>query len=183
MHFDEQKQTTFYVYGTLEGVWVPTVIAMKNAYIANNKQNFIIVGNQYPFLHVFKNAPIIAEVFARCLLELLETGYAISKVNLVAFSLGAKSIAPLVSRIIKRESNGDYFVPRIVALDPGVVKKNEMYLVCHKKLSDEDAEFVMTIHTDCRNWGTRESHGHVNFWINGGCDQPSCGNNLSEEYF
>jgi hypothetical protein len=183
VHFDDNKPTTFYIYGTLEGVWVPTVINVKNAYIANNKHNFIVVGNQNPFLHVFKNAPIIAEVFAQCLLELLETGYEISKINLVGFSLGAKSIAPLASRIIKRESNGGYLVPRIIALDPGIVKKSEMYLVCHKKLSKEDAEFVMTIHTDCGSWGTREKHGHVNFWVNGGCNQPSCANELSKLNF
>lgn len=183
VHFDDQKPTTFYIYGTMEGVWNPVVIAVKNAYLANDKHNFIIVGNQNPFLHVFLHAPIIAEVFAQSLLELLENGYEISKVNFVAFSLGAKAIAPLASRIIKRESHGKYLVPRIVALDPGIVKKKEMYLVCRKKLNEDDAEFVMTLHTDCRNWGTQESHGHLNIWINGGCDQPACVNEFSKLKF
>lgn len=129
-------------------------------------------------MHVFKNAPIIAEVFAQSLLELLRTGYEISKINFVGFSLGAKAITPLVSRILQK-SNENYLIPRIVALDPGIVKKNEMYLVCYKKLNEDDAEFVMTIHTDCNNWGTKERHGHVNFWVNGGCEQPSCANDLS----
>lgn len=180
MHFDDKKPTTFYIYGTLESPWTPTVIGVKNAYIKNGKFNFVLVGSQNPFLQIFENAPIIAQTFAINLLDMLNDGYEIAKVNFVAFSLGSKAIAPLTSRIIRRISKGILQIPKIIALDPGKVRRDEMHLVCHQKLNPNDADFVMAVHTDCENWGTRGSNGHVDFRINGGCEQPSCFNNLSK---
>lgn len=164
----------------MEGIWVPTVNAVKDAYLENGKYNFIIVGNQNPFLHVFVNAPIIAEKFSINLLQLFRAGYDVSKITFVSFSLGSKAIAPLTSRLIKMRSKNKFIVPRIVALDPGIVDDDQLYLVGGERLNENDAKFVMTIHTDCHYWGTTDPHGHVNFWINGGCDQPMCLNDFSE---
>jgi hypothetical protein len=164
----------------MEGTWVPTVNTVKDAYLMNGKQNFVIVGNQNPFFHIFMNAPVIAEHFSNNLIQVLRTGYDISKVTLVAFSLGAKAIAPLTSRLLKSKSKNKYNIKRIVALDPGIVRDDELEWAGGERLNTKDAEFVMTIHTDCKYWGTKDPHGHVNFWVNGGCDQPMCLNDFSE---
>ncbi|KAG5684987.1 hypothetical protein PVAND_014190 [Polypedilum vanderplanki] len=178
--FYRDKPTTFYIYGTMEGIWVPTVIAVKDAYLANGKQNFVIVGNLNPFLHVFINAPVIADKFSTNMIQFIRAGYDMSKVTFVSFSLGSKSIAPLTSRLIRKKSGGRLRLQRIVALDPGIIKDEELYLVGGRKLNEDDAKFVMTVHTDCHYWGTKESHGHVNFWVNGGCDQPMCHNDFTK---
>jgi Lipase len=178
-NFDRDKETTFYIYGTMEATWVPTVVAVRDAYLTNKRHNFVIVGNRNLFFHTFINAPLIADRFSTNIIELIRAGYDISKINFVGFSLGAKAIAPLASRQIARKSGGRYVVPRIVALDPGTIQNKELYLVNDEKLRETDADFVMTIHTDCRFWGSNESLGHVNFWING-CDQPNCVNDFSE---
>lgn len=180
VHFDQHKSTTFYIFGTFEGIWAPNVNLVKDAYLKNGNQNFIIAGSQNPFLHVFKNAPIISQTFAVNLSELIVAGYEASNINFVAFSLGAKAIAPLTSRILRRISNNNNLISRIVALDPGIVKESERYLVWFKNLNENDAEFVMTIHTNCNKWGSREKHGHVEFKINGGCQQPACSYDLGE---
>lgn len=182
-HFDRDKPTTFYIYGTMEGTWVPTVIAVKDAYLTNGKQNFVIVGNKNPFLHILVNAPVIADLFSTNMVQFLNAGYDIAKVTFVSFSLGSKAIAPLASRLIRRKSMGWYRLPRIVALDPGIIKDTDLHFVGNRRLGTTDAKFVMTIHTDCSYWGTKEQHGHVNFWINGGCDQPMCVNDFSEFQF
>ncbi|CAG9802889.1 unnamed protein product [Chironomus riparius] len=179
-NFDPDKPTTFYIYGTIEGIWVPTVIAVKDAYLANGRHNFIIVGNKNPFLHVFNNALIIADKFSENMLELINSGYDYSKTTFVSFSLGSKAIAPMTSRLIKMKSNNKFKLPKIVALDPGIVRNNELHLSGGERLNSNDADFVMTVHTDCHYWGTKESHGHVNFWINGGCDQPMCVNDFTK---
>lgn len=108
------------------------------------------------------------------MLEFLATGYSISQVTFVAFSLGAKAIAPLASRYITSKSSGAYVLPRLVGLDPGIVTYYEMHLVDYKLLNANDATFVMTVHTDCYDWGTIYAVGDANFWVNGGCKQPSC---------
>lgn len=108
------------------------------------------------------------------MLEFLATGYSISQVTFVAFSLGAKAIAPLASRYITSKSSGAYVLPRLVGLDPGIVTYYEMHLVDGKLLNANDATFVMTVHTDCYDWGTVYAVGDANFWVNGGCKQPSC---------
>jgi hypothetical protein len=179
-HFDRDKPTTFYIYGTMEGTWVPTVAAVKDAYLANGRQNFVIVGNRNPFLHVFVNAPVIAEKFATNMVQLVRAGYDMAKVTFVGFSLGAKAIAPVASRLIRQRSGGWLRLQRLVALDPGIIKDEELYLVGGSRLNEDDAKFVMTVHTDCHYWGTKDPHGHVNFWVNGGCDQPMCQNDFSE---
>lgn len=140
----------------------------------NNSQNIIIVGNANPLLHVFGNAKVIANKFSDNMLEFLATGYSISQVTFVAFSLGAKAIAPLASRYITSKSSGAYVLPRLVGLDPGIVTNYEMHLVDGKLLNANDASFVMTVHTDCYDWGTIYAVGEANFWVNGGCKQPSC---------
>lgn len=152
---------------------------VKNAYLKNGSQNFIIAGNQNPFFHVFKNAPIISQTFAVNLSELIDAGYEASNINFVAFSLGSKAIAPLTSRILRRISNNN-LISRIVALDPGIVKESEKYLVWFERLNADDAQFVMTIHTNCNKWGSRDKHGHVEFKMNGGCQQPACSYDLGE---
>lgn len=159
---------------------MPTVVAVKDAYMQNGKHNFVIVGNQNPFLHVFANAAVIAEKFSSNLLSILTAGYDISKVNFVSFSLGSKAIAPMTSRLLKIKSNGAFVIPRITALDPGIVKDTELHMVAGARLNKNDADFVMTVHTDCHYWGTKDTRGHVNFWINGGCDQPMCLNDFSK---
>lgn len=160
-HFDRDKPTTFYIYGTMEGTWVPTVVSVKDAYLTNGKQNFVIVGNRNPFLHVFVNAPVIADKFSTNMIQFIRAGYDMSKVTFVSFSLGSKAIAPLTSRMIRRKSGGRLRLQRIVALDPGIIKDEELYLVEDKKLNEDDAKFVMTVHTDCSYWGSNESFGHV----------------------
>lgn len=42
------------------------------------------------------------------------------------------------------------------------------------KLGKDDAEFVDVIHTDVLARGVLASAGHVDFYVNGGIEQPGC---------
>lgn len=179
-NFDVNKPTTFYFHGSMEFNLIPSVSVIKDAYVANGRHNFIIVGNKFPFLYILRNTPIISEKLSDNLLEFVSAGYDIKKIIFLSYSLGSKAIAPMTSRLIKLKSNSELSIPRIVALDPGIMKDHELKMSGGERLNSNDADFVMTVHTDCRYWGTKDPHGHVNFWINGGCDQPICTNDLSE---
>lgn len=53
------------------------------------------------------------------------------------------------------------------------------------KLGKDDAEFVDVIHTDILQRGILSPSGHVDFYVNGGIEQPGCSfqTNTSEETF
>lgn len=53
------------------------------------------------------------------------------------------------------------------------------------KLDETDAEFVDVLHTDALKEGKVETCGHVDFYVNGGIEQPGCksGNILGEIIF
>jgi hypothetical protein len=159
---------------------IPTVFIIKDAYISNGRHNFIIVGNQLPFLHILRNTLTISEKLSDNILEFISAGYSIKKIIFLSYSLGSKAIAPMTSRLIKSKSNNMLTIPRIVALDPGIMKDHELSKSGGERLNLNDADFVMTVHTDCHSWGSREQHGHVDFWINGGCNQPICVNGVGE---
>lgn len=158
-----------------------TVATVVRAYLKNRSHNIVVVGNVNSELHVFDNAKIIAEKFSDNVITLLNSGYSISKVTFVGFSLGAKAIAPLASRYITKKSAGKYVLPRLVGLDPGIVQSTEFALVDGTLLNQKDATFVVTIHTDCNLWGSHLAVGHANFWVNGGCRQPKCAMFLSSQ--
>ena len=58
-------------------------------------------------------------------------------------------------------------------MDPGVVSAVQLALI-EQRLNLNDAKFVDTIHTECTSYGSSETRGVVNFWINGGISQPMC---------
>lgn len=50
------------------------------------------------------------------------------------------------------------------------------------KLDSSDAKFVDALHTDALKEGKAERCGHIDFYMNGGIEQPGCtGNNLFGE--
>ena len=180
-NFNQNKPTTFYFYGSMEFTLIPTVVVIRDAYLANGRHNFIIVGNKIPVLHILRNTPIISDKISDNVLEFVGAGYDIKNITFLSYSLGSKAIAPMTSRLINIKSNHKLRIPRLVALDPGIMQDHELSMSGGQRLNSNDADFVMTVHTDCHYWGTKESHGHVNFWINGGCDQPICANDFGKD--
>jgi hypothetical protein len=84
--------------------------------------------------------------------------------------------------MLLKKSKEKFKIPKIIALDPGIVNDDELYLVGNERLNPNDADFVMVIHTDCFYWGTKNSYGHVDFFINGGCDQFMCVKDFSKSF-
>lgn len=97
----------------------------------------------------------------------MKSGYDLSKIEIVGFSLGAQ-IGALTSRSIPNFS-------KLTGLDPGQVPKVPfMDFSIEKVINSNDANFVVTIHTEKRSFGDENSVGHANFWFNGAERQPMC---------
>lgn len=94
-----------------------------------------------------------------------KNGVSLSSVHLIGVSLGAH-----ISGFIGANFNGS--IGRITALDPAgpffTGKSRE------HRLDPTDAQFVDALHTDIDALGFRETLGHIDFYANGGTDQPGC---------
>uniref|UniRef100_A0A8D3ABW9 Lipase, member Ib n=1 Tax=Scophthalmus maximus TaxID=52904 RepID=A0A8D3ABW9_SCOMX len=83
-----------------------------------------------------------------------EEGASLSSVHLLGVSLGA------------------HLIGRITGLDPA----GPMFTSAtpDQRLDPSDAMFVDVLHTDMNSFGLRGAHGHIDFYANGGADQPGC---------
>ncbi|XP_078464211.1 phospholipase A1 member A-like [Lampetra planeri] len=96
---------------------------------------------------------------------MVQRGVRAERVHLVGVSLGAHVAG----------FTGSYFsgrIAKITALDPAGPKFSQADPA--ERLDSSDAAFVDVVHTDGDKFGIRRTLGHVDFYVNGGEDQPGC---------
>lgn len=94
-----------------------------------------------------------------------QSGVSLSSIHLIGVSLGAH-----ISGFIGANFNSS--IGRITALDPA----GPLFTGTspEHRLDPTDAQFVDALHTDIDALGFREPLGHIDFYANGGTDQPGC---------
>ncbi|KAM6907983.1 lipase member H [Lycodopsis pacificus] len=94
-----------------------------------------------------------------------EEGASLSSLHLIGVSLGAH-LAGFVGANLKGKMG------RITGLDPA----GPMFTgtTPEERLDPSDAMFVDVLHTDMNSFGLQGAHGHIDFYANGGADQPGC---------
>ncbi|KAK9881696.1 hypothetical protein WA026_017215 [Henosepilachna vigintioctopunctata] len=107
---------------------------------------------------------------------IIKNGMDPKNIHLLGFSLGAH-VAGSASELLKASG---HLIGRITGLDAAspLFRTNHLREK-YKKLDREDAHFVDVIHTDSSpfatdGFGIWEPIGHVDFFPNGGQDQPGC---------
>ncbi|KAJ8710421.1 hypothetical protein PYW07_009787 [Mythimna separata] len=122
---------------------------------------------------------VLGEAFA----SLILAGLNPSKIHLIGHSLGAHVAGFAGKEVYKRTGSN---IGRITALDPAgpCFSAVEPTLGLFKT----DADFVDVMHTDAGVYGMGQAMGHVDFWVNGGSQQPgcvfqTCSHGRSLEYF
>ncbi|XP_060529296.1 pancreatic triacylglycerol lipase-like [Cylas formicarius] len=122
------------------------------------------------------NTEVVGRELGTLLLTMVEKGLDPANIHLIGFSLGAH-VAGTASETLK--SNG-HLVGRITGLDAASpLFRNDHFREKHKKLDSSDAKYVDIIHTDSSpfvtdGFGIWEPIGHVDFFPNGGQEQPGC---------
>lgn len=113
----------------------------------------------------------LAQGITTSIINFCDNGYPIALVNFLGFGLGAQ-IMGRASRQIPGQSQQRYVIPRLTGLDPfslGIIAGNQI-----GRISQTDALFVETIHTESNSRGDNSNRGHVWYFVNGGVAQPFC---------
>ncbi|XP_031349709.1 pancreatic lipase-related protein 2-like isoform X2 [Photinus pyralis] len=122
------------------------------------------------------NTEIVGRQLGILLLHMINQGLDPHYIHIVGFSLGAH-VAGCASEVLK--SNG-LMIGRITGLDAASpLFRNNHVRAKSKKLDRSDALLVDAVHTDSSpfftdGFGLLEPIGHVDFFPNGGFEQPGC---------
>ncbi|XP_077862180.1 inactive pancreatic lipase-related protein 1-like [Saccoglossus kowalevskii] len=174
-HFDPSRRTVFVIHGWNPSDKVQWMVDMKDEFLQYDDMNVIFVnwkdGATGLYFQCVANTEVVgAEIHALLDTLTMYMGLDVKDVYLVGHSLGAQVAGYAGER--------NPAIGRITGLDPGALAfEDEDPAV---RLESTDAQFVDVIHTAAGNSitnigiGIKGVSGHVDFYPNGGSEQPGC---------
>ncbi|KAJ6221998.1 hypothetical protein RDWZM_000543 [Blomia tropicalis] len=175
--FNSTRPSKMFIHGFLDNIKFGNLIdEFKNLYLENEDINMFIVdwsrANSNPYGQAVVNSRVVGPMIAIQIQGFVrEHGGNISDYHLLGHSLGAH-VAGYAGKFLKGE------LGRITGLDPAGPYFE--HLPDRARLWHTDAKFVDSIHTDSRvlinslGLGMEETCSHIDFYPNGGRDQPGC---------
>lgn len=122
------------------------------------------------------NTELVGRQLALVLLDVINLGTDPKDVHAIGFSLGAH-VAGCASEVLKKKG---ILLGRITGLDPASpFFRHNILRERSRKLDVTDARLVDVVHTDgaddfADGFGLMKPMGHVDFFPNGGREQPGC---------
>lgn len=178
---DSTKPLIFVTHGFTGDITTPWLMPLVEALLINVNCNVIVAdwrnGAAGPnYATAAANAPMAGVEISMLLIKIIKATNCTlhpDNVTLIGFSLGAHVVGFAGRHFHK---NTSMLLGRITGLDPaGMLFENTSV-----SLSPRDAQFVDVIHTNMGDikllqLGLRGAQGHVDFYPNGGHNQPDCG--------
>lgn len=180
--FNLSRPTTFIIHGYRPTgsppMWLHNITEMV---LVRKDINVIVVdwnrgAANLNYFKAVENTHKAADNLTAFIKKMQENGASLSSIHLIGVSLGAH-----ISGFIGGNLNGS--IGRITALDPAGPQFTGTSP--EERLDSSDAQFVDVLHTDIDALGFRAPLGHVDFYANGGTDQPGCPKTIlsGESYF
>lgn len=168
-NFEPDDPTKIIVHGYNSDMQLDSLVDIRREYLKKAPTNVISVdwhrlaaGPCYPA--AVQNVPHVGQCLAQLIDRLKD--YGARDIHVIGFSLGAHVPAYSANHL------RPYKVPRITGLDPAM----PLFITVtnDEKLDAEDADFVDVFHTNAFVQGKVEQSGHIDFYMNGGINQPGC---------
>ncbi|KAI1903136.1 hypothetical protein AGOR_G00024100 [Albula goreensis] len=180
--FNLTRRTTFVIHGYrptgAPPVWMGKIVRQL---ISQDDMNVLVVdwnrgAANINYLIAVTNTKKTAENITSFIQVMQANGASLSSIHMIGVSLGAH-----ISGFVGANFKGQ--IGRITALDPA----GPMFTGTppEDRLDPTDAQFIDVLHTDMDALGFRKPLGHIDFYANGGADQPGCPRTIfsGKEYF
>nr|XP_019597556.1 PREDICTED: lipase member I [Rhinolophus sinicus] len=171
VNFDTNKKTVWLVHGYRPTGSTPQWLQnFRRILLIQDDMNLIVVDWNHGattliYNRAIKNARKVAASLSQCIQMLLKHGASLDNFHFIGMSLGAH-----ISGFVGKRFHGH--LGRITGLDPAGPKFSGK--PSNARLDYTDAKFVDVIHSDTNGLGIKEPVGHVDFYPNGGVEQPGC---------
>lgn len=117
------------------------------------------------YLQAVSNLKTVAKCVAQLIDSLMQNIYTKDDIHIIGFSLGAH-VSGMIANYVQTK------LAHITGLDPA--KPGFTTPFTKYKLDSSDADFVDVVHTDGLARGIYTALGDVDFYLNGGFNQPGC---------
>ncbi|XP_078049734.1 uncharacterized protein LOC144476529 [Augochlora pura] len=168
-NFVPSNPTKILIHGYDSDMQLSYLVDVRMQYLKSYDYNVISVdwhrlANAPCYPIVVRNVPHVGDCLAQLIDRLRDMGA--TDIHAIGFSLGAH-VPAFAANVLR-----PYRISRITGLDPAM----PLFVTVDKdhKLDASDAEFVDVLHTNAFIQGKVEMSGHVDFYMNGGINQPGC---------
>ncbi|XP_019487694.1 PREDICTED: lipase member I [Hipposideros armiger] len=171
INFDMNKKTVWLIHGYRPTGSIPAWLQnFRRILLIQDDINVIVVdwnrgATTFIYNRAVKNARKVSAALSECIQRLLKHGASLDNFHFIGMSLGAH-----ISGFVGKKFHGQ--LGRITGLDPA--GPNFSGKPSNARLDYTDAKFVDVIHSDTDALGIEEPLGHIDFYPNGGVEQPGC---------
>ncbi|XP_062309127.1 lipase member H [Osmerus eperlanus] len=169
--FNLSRPTTLVIHGYRPSGSPPVWLSdLTQQLLSTADMNVLVVdwnsgATNFNYFKAVENTRVAADNITGFIRDMRNHGASLSTIHMVGVSLGAH-----MSGFVGANFNGK--IGRITALDPAGPQFTGTDP--EDRLDPTDAQFVDVLHTDMDALGFRKPLGHIDFYANGGADQPGC---------